>query len=77
MATRLIPVPKWNEFHPWPPPGGMRYLIFNAKRNGFAKAFKRVGKRVLIDEEVFFECIDEKNLEASDKPTNPQGDVRP
>ena len=36
-------------------------MIFHAKRNGFAKAFKRVGKRVLIDEEVFFECVDEKN----------------
>jgi hypothetical protein len=61
MATRLIPINKWNEYHPWPPPGGIRHLIFHAKRNGFAKAFKRVGKRVLIDEEVFFECVDEKN----------------
>ncbi|KJV05171.1 hypothetical protein [Methylocucumis oryzae] len=32
----------------------MRHLIFNQKTNGFASAFKRVGRRVLIDEAEFF-----------------------
>jgi hypothetical protein len=64
MSTRLIPVTKWNDYHPWPGQGGLRHLIFHAERNGFAKAFKRVGRRVLIDEEAFFKCINEKNLEA-------------
>jgi hypothetical protein len=63
MSTRFIPVTKWNDYHPWPGQGGMRHLIFHAERNGFAKAFKRVGRRVLIDEEAFFECINEKNGE--------------
>lgn len=57
----LIPAYQWHLYHDWPPPGGLRYLIFHAATNGFAKAFKRVGRRVLIDEKKFFECIEERN----------------
>ena len=56
-SGRLIPVTEWNEHHSWPPIGGLRHLIFHASTNGFQKSFKRVGKRILIDEDVFFECI--------------------
>ncbi len=52
--TRLIPVPRWHEFHPWPPQGGLRYLIFNASKNGFDAVLRRCGRRVLIDEAAFF-----------------------
>lgn len=52
--TRLIPVPDWNKHHDWPPVGGLRHLIFNAERNGFARVIRRVGRRVLIDEAEFF-----------------------
>lgn len=64
-STRLIPVPKWNEYHVWPPIGGLRHLIFNQKTNGFDKAFKRVGRNVLVDETVFFECVEFQNNGAS------------
>ncbi len=57
-TTRLIPIPEWNKHHSWPPQGGLRHLVFNENTNGFKKAFKRVGRRVLIDERVFFECVD-------------------
>ncbi|WNV03731.1 hypothetical protein RP726_14970 [Candidatus Methylospira mobilis] len=60
-VARLIPVPDWNNDHPWPPIGGLRHLIFNEKTNGFASAFKRVGRRVLIDEAEFFACVDRQN----------------
>ena len=53
--TRLIPVTKWNEYHPWPPIGGLRHLIFNEKTNGFCQCVKRIGRRVLIDENKFFQ----------------------
>jgi hypothetical protein len=59
--TRLIPVPEWNQHHSWPPQGGLRHLIFNQQTNGFAKAFKRVGRRVLVDEAEFFACVDRQN----------------
>lgn len=60
-SSRLIPVPDWNKFHAWPPQGGLRHLIFHAKTNGFATAFKRCGRRVLIDESAFFECVNRQN----------------
>ncbi len=60
-VSRLIPVPEWNQYHSWPPQGGLRHLIFNQETNGFASAFKRVGRRVLIDEVAFFACVDKQN----------------
>jgi hypothetical protein len=60
---RLIPVPKWNEYHAWPTLGGLRHLIFYADTNGFEPAFKRVGRSVLVDESAFFQCVDELNSE--------------
>lgn len=60
-ASRLIPVPEWNKHHSWPPQGGLCHLIFNEKTNGFASAFKRVGRRVLIDEAEFFACVEKQN----------------
>jgi hypothetical protein len=60
-SSRLIPVPDWNKHHAWPPLGGLRHLIFNEHTNGFASAFKRVGRRVLIDEAEFFRCIERQN----------------
>lgn len=61
VTNRLIPVPEWNKHHSWPPLGGLRHLIFNAKTNGFASAFKRVDRRVLIDEVEFFACVNKHN----------------
>ena len=52
---RLIPVTRWNEYHPWPPVGGLRHLIFHAKTNGFDKVVRRVGRTVLLDEDAFFD----------------------
>lgn len=60
-VNRLIPVTEWNHYHAWPPIGGLRHLIFYEATNGFASAFKRVGRRVLIDEAEFFACIERQN----------------
>ncbi|MBI1318321.1 MAG: hypothetical protein GC168_05125 [Candidatus Hydrogenedens sp.] len=60
-ATRLIPLTKWNDHHDWPPIGGLRHLVFNAKENGFERCIRRVGRRVLIDEAAFFAWVDEQN----------------
>lgn len=43
--------------HPAFPVGGLRHKKFHEKTNGFQNAFVNVGRRVLIDEEKFFECI--------------------
>ena len=54
---RYIPVPKWNQNHEWPTVGALRWMIFHAKTNGLDTAIRRVGRRVLIDEEAFFEWV--------------------
>lgn len=55
--TRFIPVTKWNDFHPWPTNGGLRHLAFHRDTNGFREAFVKVGRRLLVDEAKFFECV--------------------
>lgn len=60
-SNRLIPVTEWSLYHPWPPIGGLRHLVFFERKNGFASAFKRVGKRVLVDEVEFFRIIEAQN----------------
>lgn len=59
-STRFIPAATFNDFHPWPPPGGLRYLIFHEKTNGFASCVVRVGRTVLIDEQAFLEWMRSK-----------------
>lgn len=66
--TRLIPANEWNEHHVWPPPGGLRHLIFHAKRTGFDRCIKRVRRRVLIDEAAFFAWVDEESAKADGAP---------
>ncbi len=59
--SKLIPLTKWPEHHPWPSPAGLRYLVFHAAANGFHKVIRRVGRRILIDEEAFFAWVEEQN----------------
>lgn len=49
LPDGLIPPNTWNDHFDWPPPGGMRHIIFYADTNGFAPAITRVGRSVLID----------------------------
>ena len=53
-GERVIPLTKWNEYHTWPPIGGLRHLVFFENQNGFNKVVLRVGRRVLLDEKAFF-----------------------
>lgn len=63
--TRLIPVTKWNDYHDWPPIGGLRHLIFHAKLNGFDQVVQRCGRRVLLDEGAFFEWVKRQQEKAA------------
>lgn len=60
-SSRLIPLTSWNKYHEWPPLGGLRHLVFHAKATGFDKVVKRVGRRVLIDEQAFFAWAEIRN----------------
>jgi hypothetical protein len=70
--TRFIPVSKWNEFHEWPPVGGMRHLIFFRNENGFAKVLKRPNRTWLIDEKAFFKWVSEKKYRPRKKESEVQ-----
>ena len=61
-AKRLFSVSKLTEAQKtWLTKGTLRYYIANAAKNGFDKVIVRVGSRVLIDEDLFFQWIKEQN----------------
>ena len=57
---RYLTVADWPKHFAWPPQGGLRHIIFHAETNGFASAIKRVGRRVLIDADRFWEIVEEQ-----------------
>jgi hypothetical protein len=62
---QYLTVPDWPNYFNWPPNGGLRHIIFHAETNGFAPAIKRVGRRVLIDPEKFWQIVEEQNKEGA------------
>ena len=64
---RLIPLTEWPKHHSWPPIGGLRHLVFHADGNGFDKVIRRAGRRVLIDEQAFFQWLEEQNGGQNDR----------
>lgn len=56
---RLIPLTKWNKYHDWPTIGALRAYIHEEYKNGFAVAFKRVGRKIVIDEKAFFQWVED------------------
>jgi len=65
-SSRLIPVKQFAKTHPWPSESGLRHLIFNCNDNGFDRVLKRVGRRILIDEEAFYKWVDNQNQQDSE-----------
>ena len=62
-TNRFIPVARFDEFYPWPTPGAIRNRIIAAKRGtdpGFLKCIRKVGGRVLVDEQAFLAWLNEQ-----------------
>ncbi len=57
----LLTVKQFSQKHKAFPEGGLRYIIFHADNNGYGRCIKRVLGKVLIDEAIFFECVEEQN----------------
>ena len=57
----LKTISQFSKRHPAFPEGGLRWMRFCSADNGYADAFVKVGRRVLIDEDRFFEIIREQN----------------
>ncbi len=54
---QLLTIKQFAEKNPWPKEGTLRFLYANKAANGMQKAFKRWGRRILVDEEEFFRVI--------------------
>ena len=54
----LMPIAEFCKKHSWPSQSSLRWMIFNAKKNGFDRVIRRCGKRILICEEEFYKWID-------------------
>lgn len=52
---KLIPLAKWNEYHPDPSVKALRMLVFRKDENGFDDVIERRGHRILINEDKYFE----------------------
>jgi hypothetical protein len=62
MTTKLSTVSKFVKNHPdFATEGGIRHLIFHSETNGFYKVIRRLGRRILIDEEAFFIWLNNEN----------------
>lgn len=56
-----VTVKQFSKLYPWPTEAGLWNLRAKRKENGFDKAFLNIGRRVLIDVNIFWECIEKKN----------------
>lgn len=54
---RLMTVKQFCQEFDWPTASGMRVYIYHSDTNGFAHCFVKVGRRVLIDVDAFFEEV--------------------
>lgn len=64
MTRRLIAVKNLPSYYPdsGMTPSSIRWLIFNAKDNGFSSCIVRLGRKVLIDLEKFEQFLDEQSV---------------
>lgn len=56
-SAPLLPISAWVKKHEWPTKGMIYQLIFWEKENGFSSCYKRVGRKILIDEKAIFEWM--------------------
>jgi hypothetical protein len=63
LKTRLLTVNQFVAEHSFASNGGIRFLLFNSKNNGMEKAgvIKRLGRRIIIDENKFFAWVESQN----------------
>jgi hypothetical protein len=67
IPRALFTTRQFSEQHPAFSPANLRYLAFHSEprgktpANGFAPAFLRLGRKILIDEARFLEVLDRLN----------------
>lgn len=61
MENNYLTVKQFAEKHPAFSESSLRYHIFHARNNGFSKVILRVGRKILIQENVFFDWVKEQS----------------
>lgn len=56
---RFILLTEWNKYFDYPKIGTLRALVFNAHKNGFDKVIRRIGSRIVINVDAYFEWLEE------------------
>lgn len=61
-GNRLLTVRQFCAEYPWPSESALRAIILDAAwgKNTFQNVFKRVGRRVLVDEQAFWKVIEDQ-----------------
>lgn len=59
--SNLLTVKQMAEKHPAFSEAALRYYIFNEKQNNLSDAIRRIGRKVLINEDAFFQWIETQN----------------
>lgn len=60
----LLTVRQFAAKHPAFTEASLRFIIFKAGSNGFKNCIRRIGRKVLLDEAAFFECVDQRNAQS-------------
>jgi hypothetical protein len=55
----FLTVKQWLNKYPAIPEGGIRHLIFTNKDNFNSRVVKKLGRKILLDEQAFLSYIDE------------------
>lgn len=63
--SSFLTIRQFAEKHPAFPQGGLRSIRFNQDSNGFAPAFLNQGRKVLINEQKFFEILESQNKQVA------------
>jgi len=54
-SEKIIPLVRWDDIHKWPSEAAMRNIVFNKNHNGADSFIIKLGSRIYIDQDKFFE----------------------
>lgn len=60
-GERFYTIKEFCKKHSWPTEHSIRWMMFNAEQNGFDKVVRRVGRRILIKENEFYNWVNSKS----------------
>jgi hypothetical protein len=61
QMPNLLTVKQFAQKHPAFSEASLRFNIFHESKNGLDKVIKRVGRKILINEEAFFAWVEDQN----------------